>query len=804
MWPVQLSSWNNYIYGDCVSAEEAFAKATAAPQTFIPEATVVAWATAHGYLNGAYLTDVMTTMQTDGFPLNNQTYNDGSHFLVDHTNAATLQSAIYSHGPVKLGVGAEYFQSNANGIVTPGTSGWGMYNYPPNQPEDHSTSLCGYGTLAELVSLFGQQGVTVNVPNGMPTGLCYAMFTWNSIGIIDQQSMLNMTYEAWVRNPTTIVVGGPQPGSMQIFARGGDGAVWHNWQTAPNNGWSGWYSLGGWVDIIEVAKNADGRSECDEQREGDSCRTCRRLTIECLGWGPKRPEWMRDKQAVEVYKANIKAQLTRAGLIRGQPRTSLIHHHPSPVVPTQIRPQAYHRSSAPETTSSSPLHFDHPDYGYRYVNTPHEQHHRRDHNTIPGMPGASNPGFHQITDPSYTDTTLNALDLQTPFFPYPQSVTPISSSSSLSTDVGVDFSQLGAPQEQGSFDFDLRPPSPAPPVPFIIGQNNVQGDHVIYYFDHVRKIQLMFAGNTFTNATYSLIVQEPRGAVTNAVCALASLHFTRMRVAQGLEAPDPNPEHSNATYFHDEAWFQLDTAKQLHGTYTESEAIAALHLVCYSQLSGGTMGWQRAFVVMCEWLAQTGLLSDENPAITLHAMSTTAQVIFLQWLDTFSSLTLVKPPKYLRLLKRLLGERGGYWPAVGDSDGLHSLRMDLLTGCPDEAILALAEITNLAYWKATEQRNGTLSFRELVRRGDEIEQRLRQHHSNAAANLGEVDPAPLHPNLVQAANTEPRVAPFPSEEARRLVAKVFCEAAVLSLHTVLSNANPGTYLTTCIIVQQEL
>jgi hypothetical protein len=39
----------------------------------------------------------------------------------------------------------------------------------------------------------------------MPTGLCYAMFTWNSIGIIDEQSMLNMTYEAWIRNPVTIV-----------------------------------------------------------------------------------------------------------------------------------------------------------------------------------------------------------------------------------------------------------------------------------------------------------------------------------------------------------------------------------------------------------------------------------------------------------------------------------------------------------------------------------------------------------------------------------------------------------------------
>jgi hypothetical protein len=79
MWPVQMSFWDNSAYGDCVSAEEAFAKATAAPQAFIPEATVVAWASAHGYLNGAYLPDVMTTMQTDGFPFNNKTYDDGPY-----------------------------------------------------------------------------------------------------------------------------------------------------------------------------------------------------------------------------------------------------------------------------------------------------------------------------------------------------------------------------------------------------------------------------------------------------------------------------------------------------------------------------------------------------------------------------------------------------------------------------------------------------------------------------------------------------------------------------------------------------
>jgi len=210
-WPVQMSSWNNLLYGDCASAEEAFSKATAAPRIFIPEETVVAWATAHNYLNGAVITDVMKTLQTDGFPLGPITYIDGPYNSVDWTNAAILQSAIYSHGPVKIGVGSDDFQTNPDGFVTQNASGWAMCNYPMNIPIDHCTSLCGYGTLEELVGLFKQHDVTVQAPNGMPTGLCYAMFTWNSIGIIDQQSMLNMTYEAWIRNPVTIVSGIPQP-----------------------------------------------------------------------------------------------------------------------------------------------------------------------------------------------------------------------------------------------------------------------------------------------------------------------------------------------------------------------------------------------------------------------------------------------------------------------------------------------------------------------------------------------------------------------------------------------------------------
>jgi Fungal specific transcription factor domain len=121
--------------------------------------------------------------------------------------------------------------------------------------------------------------------------------------------------------------------------------------------------------------------------------------------------------------------------------------------------------------------------------------------------------------------------------------------------------------------------------------------------------------------------------------------------------------------------------------------------------------------------------------------------------------------------------------------------MDVLTGCPDEAILAIAEISALAHWKVTEQRRRTLSVRELIRRGDGIEQRLRRHQKDLPCDDG-LDQTPLHPNLVQhtSAVTVPGAAHFPSDNVLRQICSIFRESAMLYLQTVLSNAVPGAYL----------
>ena len=72
--PSVLSFWLNDTEGDCVTAEEAFAKACWVPEIFITPVEVQEWANAHGVLNGAMISDVLDWMQTSGFAL---TFCDG-------------------------------------------------------------------------------------------------------------------------------------------------------------------------------------------------------------------------------------------------------------------------------------------------------------------------------------------------------------------------------------------------------------------------------------------------------------------------------------------------------------------------------------------------------------------------------------------------------------------------------------------------------------------------------------------------------------------------------------------------------
>jgi hypothetical protein len=198
-WPTRIGPWGNESVRDSSWAEEAFAKACAEPKVFIPIEAVLSASRECGSSNFAAF------MQTRGFQMDRKAYLDGPFNSLNWTDAAALNGAIANVGPVKIGVASANLASGAQGQVTPGASGWAIYGLPTGEPENHCASLCGYGPLAALVDLFERHGVNVNLPSGMPAGPCYAMFIWGSIGVVDRQSLMNITGEAWIRNPTTIV-----------------------------------------------------------------------------------------------------------------------------------------------------------------------------------------------------------------------------------------------------------------------------------------------------------------------------------------------------------------------------------------------------------------------------------------------------------------------------------------------------------------------------------------------------------------------------------------------------------------------
>ncbi|MDP9838811.1 hypothetical protein J2T09_003583 [Neorhizobium huautlense] len=203
LWPSQISYWGNDKHGDCVAAEEAFAKAAAMPHIDIPDKTVTDWATQWDFLEGAPISGVLKRMYTSGMELIGPTVYTGGYLQISKSDTTSLQGAIATYGPVKLGIGSATLETNKNGHVTGGKSGWTLYGYAAPTLRDHCVGVCGYGKLEDLVALFKANGVNVKPQKDMPTGMCYAIFTWSSIGIVDEASLLAMTYDAWVRNPVT-------------------------------------------------------------------------------------------------------------------------------------------------------------------------------------------------------------------------------------------------------------------------------------------------------------------------------------------------------------------------------------------------------------------------------------------------------------------------------------------------------------------------------------------------------------------------------------------------------------------------
>jgi hypothetical protein len=207
--PSRLSMWLNNAEGDCIAAGEAAAKACSG--IFVSDDTVQAWAQANDDVNGGDIESLLTTMQTAGFQQDGNIYNDGPHLSVNWSNPLHLNAALVE-GPVKLGVSSAQLQ-NVPGIGV--TNGWFATGFKTDTNYDHDTELFGYGDVAWLAQCFD-----VALPHGVDGAMTgYALFTWGTVGIIDAPSLGAIVGEAWLRNPTTVIVGAnpPTPDTVTTF-----------------------------------------------------------------------------------------------------------------------------------------------------------------------------------------------------------------------------------------------------------------------------------------------------------------------------------------------------------------------------------------------------------------------------------------------------------------------------------------------------------------------------------------------------------------------------------------------------------
>jgi len=248
-------------------------------------------------------------------------------------------------------------------------------------------------------------------------------------------------------------------------------------------------------------------------------------------------------------------------------------------------------------------------------------------------------------------------------------------------------------------------------------------------------------------------------------------------------------DETQSQLFFNQGTYQLDAARR-QGRCTQAEAMAAIHLISYSlAVRGGVVAglnanvggteWTPMLELACDWLAQTGMHVDENPRLfitNMHLPAAYAAKVTM-CMDIFMGVTLQQPPRLLALYRRLLtgtGTSTHTWSGPqGNSSPDWDLHVPLLVGCTEQVLLAFAEIAALAHWKGHEARDGKLSARELIMRGNAIERGIRQTF---------LDPMAFEGNRVVQVN---------EDTCRRILATIMQETALLYLNTVLSGNNPG-------------
>lgn len=351
---------------------------------------------------------------------------------------------------------------------------------------------------------------------------------------------------------------------------------------------------------------------------------------------------------MEDYKAGIKAQLTRAGLIRGQPKSSILQANAaasssSSALPTssvfisqQFQPASGSASSQMNNSGIST--------SLAYVDPMRDP-------MMPIFGMCDEWGESTATDRTSGSTLNSPQTISIPLygndvrFQHSNHNSPFSPAGSLPPQAPmIEMSHFNSEFNTATENlYGTQMPSTP--------EENFQMSHILYYFDHVRKLQYAFAGNSVANITYSvsvssqsiipksltgiqLVLQDTHGPVANAISALAAMHCSRIHAAHGLGTTNPSTEGSPAIQFYDSAHRQIYRNKQT--VLSESDANAAIHMLGFSLISGGVTDWRPMLDIASEWLVRTGITKHDNPKLRMMNMNEASRLALRTTMVSFA------------------------------------------------------------------------------------------------------------------------------------------------------------------------
>ncbi|KAI0768033.1 fungal-specific transcription factor domain-containing protein, partial [Trametes elegans] len=318
-----------------------------------------------------------------------------------------------------------------------------------------------------------------------------------------------------------------------------------------------------------------------------------------------------------------------------------------------------------------------------------------------------------------------------------------------------------------------------------------------HYLANVLPIQYLMADSSIRDFMLQLI--QTSSEARDAACVLSALHLQCMSYPNNsVDAVGIFNRVKTILFGRRRTYSEGDAMSGLHIAYSEGDAMAGLHIVSSFLFSGGRGNWEAWLDVACQFVRS--LFEDPRfygPEDAMKNCSESTRFIIktTMWFDVLASVTTQKVPRFMKTYRELFGGQGAY---IGDpATSAPEISMLPVMGCENKIVLAIAETSNLAHWKESQLRRGTLSIPELVHRGAEIEeqylapsspqplavplqpgiygpQALQHHHAQG--------PAPRGPSGF----TENEIA-----QRRRLTNAIFRASAKVYLHAVLSGDYPA-------------